>query len=64
VKIPPEFAPKAYGDIAKFCTIEKQEWQGNGSWIGVVVMPAGLQDDFYELINRLTKGNAETRLLK
>lgn len=64
VKIPPEFAPKAYGDIVKFGTIEKQEWLGNGSWIGVVVMPAGLQDDFYELINRLTKGNAETRLLK
>jgi ribosome maturation protein SDO1 len=64
VKIPPDYAPKAYGDIAAFGKVIRESWQNNGSWIGVVKIPAGMQTDFYSLINRLTKGEAETKLLK
>ncbi len=64
VKIPPEYAPpKAYGDISKAGTITKEEWQRDGSWIAVVRIPAGVQTDFYALINHLTKGEAQTKLL-
>lgn len=63
VKIPPEYAPKAYGEIAKFGTLVKDEWQNNGSWIAVVRIPAGVQNDLYSLLNHLTKGEAETKLL-
>ena len=63
VKIPPEYAPKAYGDISKIGSITKQEWQRDGSWIAVVRIPAGVQTDFYALINHLTKGEAQTKLL-
>jgi len=34
------------------------------SWVGVFEIPAGIQDEFYGVINRFTKGEAETRLLK
>lgn len=64
VKISPEFAAKAYGSIADFGNITKEEWQNDGSWIGIVTIPAGLQEDFYNLVNRLTRGSAETKLLK
>lgn len=64
VKIPADYAPKAYGDIAAFGKVIRESWQNNGSWIGVVKIPAGMQTDFYSLINRLTKGEAETKLLK
>jgi ribosome maturation protein SDO1 len=64
VKISPEFAAKAYGSIANFGNITKEEWQNDGSWIGIVTIPAGLQEDFYNLVNRLTRGSAETKLLK
>jgi len=30
----------------------------------VVQIPAGMQTEFYDLVNRLTKGEAETKLLK
>ncbi|MDG6243656.1 MAG: ribosome assembly factor SBDS [Methanolobus sp.] len=63
VKVPAEYASKAYGDIAKFSTLIKNEWQNDGSWVAVVRMPAGLQNDFYGLVNHLTKGDAETKLL-
>jgi ribosome maturation protein SDO1 len=64
VKIPSDYAPKAYGEISAFGRVTREAWQNNGSWIGVVQIPAGMQDDFYSLVNRLTKGEAETKLLK
>ena len=64
VKLPPQYAAKAYGGVAKFGNLLKQEWQNDGSWIGVISIPAGMQDELYNLLNRLTKGSAETRLIK
>ncbi|MBC7085606.1 MAG: ribosome assembly factor SBDS [Methanomethylovorans sp.] len=63
VKVPAEYAPKSYGEISRFGTLVKEEWQRDGSWVGIVKMPAGMQNDFYGLVNHLTKGDAETKLL-
>lgn len=64
IKIGSDYAPKAYGPLSKFGTLTKEEWQKDGSWIGVVTIPAGLQDDLFGLVNHLTKGNAEIKILK
>ena len=63
VKVPGAYAGKSYGEIAKFGTLVKDRWENDGSWVAVVRMPAGLQNDFYGLVNHLTKGDAETKLL-
>jgi ribosome maturation protein SDO1 len=63
VKIPAEVAAKAYGDIAAASTMEKDEWQKDGSWICVVRIPAGIQTEFYDLINKITKGEGEVKIL-
>jgi len=64
VRIPPDHAPRAYGEIQTAATIEQQEWQKDGSWICVVSIPAGIQNEFYDLVNRISRGEAETRLVK
>lgn len=64
IKLPSEYAAKAYGGVAGFGTLAKQEWQNDGSWIGVLTIPAGRQEELYNLLNRLTKGSAETKFLK
>jgi len=64
IKIPANYAPKAYGEIAAFGKMTREAWQNDGSWIGVVKIPAGMQNEFYSLINKLTRGEAETKLLK
>ncbi|MDD1723644.1 MAG: ribosome assembly factor SBDS [Methanospirillum sp.] len=64
VRIPADYAPRAYGEISSAATIEKEEWQKDGSWICVVTIPAGIQNDFYDLINRISQGNAETKIIK
>ena len=64
VNVPADYAAKSYGEITGFGELQKEEWQSDGSWIGVIKIPAGMQLDFYGLVNRVTKGGAETRLLK
>ncbi len=64
VKIPALYAPKAYGEIHSMANVIKEEWQNDGSWIGVLKIPAGMQDELYEAVNRLTKGEALVKILK
>jgi ribosome maturation protein SDO1 len=63
VKVPAHYATKSQGAIQRFGKVIKQEWQQDGAWIGVIRFPAGLQNDFYELVNRLSRGEAETRII-
>ncbi|MEM0466673.1 MAG: ribosome assembly factor SBDS [Candidatus Thermoplasmatota archaeon] len=64
VKIPAAYTGKAYGVARNFGVLEREDWQSDGSWLGIVRIPAGMQTDFYDKLNTLTKGNVETRILK
>ena len=64
VKISPLYIGKAYGVARNFGVLEREDWQSDGSWIGIVKIPAGMQTDFYDKLNDATKGNVETRILK
>ncbi len=64
VKIPAAYTGKAYGFARTFGVLEREDWQSDGSWLGLVRIPAGMQTDFYDKLNTLTKGNVETRILK
>ena len=64
MKIPADYAPRAYGEIQAAVTLEQNEWQKDGSWIAVVRIPAGIQEEFYDLVNKVSRGNAETRILE
>ena len=64
VKIPAEHVGKGYGIVRHYGTLEREEWQSDGSWLGVMKISAGMQSDFYDKLNEITKGNVETRILK
>jgi ribosome maturation protein SDO1 len=63
VHIPAEYAAKAYGTIKGFGTIKREEWRADGSWYGVLEMPAGMYGPFLEKIGEITKGSAEAKTL-
>ncbi|HUU75232.1 MAG TPA: ribosome assembly factor SBDS [Methanoregulaceae archaeon] len=63
VKFPGDFASRAYGEIQSSTVMEKEEWLKDGSWVCVVRIPAGIQNDFYDMVNRLSKGEAEVKIL-
>jgi ribosome maturation protein SDO1 len=64
IKIPAEHIGRAYGTIRNFGSLEREDWQSDGSWIGIIRIPAGMQNDFYDKINDVTKGNVSTKILK
>ena len=63
VHIPAEYAARAYGTLKTFGTIKREEWRADGSWYGVLEMPAGLYGPFLEKIGEVTKGNAEAKVI-
>ena len=64
VKIPSQYIGKAYGVARNYGTLEREDWQSDGSWIGIIRLPAGMQTDFYDKLNEVTKGDISTKILK
>jgi ribosome maturation protein SDO1 len=63
IKIPPEYAGKAIGCVKEYSDLERNEWQSDGSWIGIIGLPAGLHAAFLERIGKITRGNYQTKIL-
>ena len=63
VQLPPEHAGSGQAKVRSYGELEREEWQSDGSWIGVVTFPAGLRNDFYDLVNELSSGEAETQVI-
>jgi ribosome maturation protein SDO1 len=55
---------RCYEYISQTGKVTKEEWQSNGTWIGVVELPAGMRDDFLGKLAERTKGDVETKILK
>ena len=55
---------KCYDDLIHFGIVEKEEWQADGSWIGVIEIPAGLITEMTNKLNSKTKGNAQVKALQ
>lgn len=64
VQIPAEYAGSAQAQVRSFGDLEREEWQPDGSWIGAITFPAGMQNDFYDVVNEHSSGEAETELVK
>ncbi len=64
IKIPAQYSGKAYGEIVKMVKMLKEEWLSDGSFKCIVEIPAGLQTELYDMLNKITKGEVITRLLK
>jgi ribosome maturation protein SDO1 len=64
VQAPADYAGSAQAQIRQFGDLQEEEWQSDGSWVGVLKFPAGLRNDFYDLVNEHTSGEAETRVVK
>jgi ribosome maturation protein SDO1 len=64
VHVPADYAGSAQSQIRQFGDLEEEEWQADGSWIGVLTFPAGLQNDFYDVVNEHTSGEAEVQIVR
>ncbi len=63
VKLKGDDYGRCYDDLISFGVVQREEWQSDGTWIGVLDIPAGVRDELNARLNARTKGQAELRLL-
>jgi ribosome maturation protein SDO1 len=63
VTLPAQYSAKVYGTIKNFGAIRREEWRPDGSWYGVLEMPAGLYAPLLEKLGEITKGSGEAKIV-
>jgi ribosome maturation protein SDO1 len=64
VRVPSQYAGKAASAVRGFGRLLKDEWQKDGSWIAVIEIPGGLEEELHNKLNNITHGDVETRIIK
>ncbi|MFT4312131.1 MAG: ribosome assembly factor SBDS [Candidatus Woesearchaeota archaeon] len=59
----PQYAHKAYGVLQKYGAVSKTQWLADGSFIGVIEIPAGLEQELYDALNSATHGTVQATVL-
>lgn len=62
IRIPANYASQSYGILKEYGNLMKDTWQEDGSLLAIIELPAGLQSEFEDKINKLTKGSVEIRV--
>jgi len=63
IKIPSEYASKAYKQLQAFGVTKKTQWLEDGGLYMELEIPAGLQQELIDKVNSLTKGNGEVKIV-
>ena len=63
VKLRADDYGKCFDDLVHFGIVEREEWQPDGSWIGLMEIPAGVITEMTAKLNDRTKGHANVKLL-
>lgn len=63
VTIPALSAVRAYGILKGYGTIKREEWRSDGSWYGVIEMPAGGYASFLNKLGEVTKGSGDAKVV-
>ena len=60
--IPSQSAHSAYGLLRKYGKIKKESWGSDGSLFVNLELPAGLQEEFLDNLNNVTKGCVDMKI--
>lgn len=63
VSIPPDYAHKIASQIMRLGEVKKNIWTDDGSLIVELEIPAGIQNEVIDQINKLTKGSASIKVI-
>jgi ribosome maturation protein SDO1 len=63
IKLKADDYGRCFDDLINFGTVEREEWQADGSWIGLMVIPAGIITELTARLNDRTRGHASVKLI-
>ncbi|MBI2664143.1 ribosome assembly factor SBDS [Candidatus Woesearchaeota archaeon] len=62
--IPAQYASKSFSTLKALGRISRDSWQADGSLLAVIDVPAGLQQDLIDQINKITRGDVDVKILE
>jgi ribosome maturation protein SDO1 len=62
VRVPIKLAGKVSSEIRNIALVKKEEWKSE-AWIALIEIPAGMQSDVYDSLNKLTSGEVEVKIV-
>jgi ribosome maturation protein SDO1 len=54
---------RCFDDMIHYGIIEREEWTADGSWIGLMELPAGMVPELTEKLKHRTKGTASIKMI-
>lgn len=63
IKLKGEDYGRCYDELIHYGIVEKEEWDADGSWIGIMELPAGIVPEVTEKLKNRTKGNVSIKLI-
>ncbi|MCD6487980.1 MAG: ribosome assembly factor SBDS [Desulfurococcales archaeon] len=63
VRVPPSYSGRIYKQLTGLGELKKTAWLSDGSLLAEIEIPAGLQDEIINKINKLTRGQASIKIL-
>lgn len=63
VTIPPEYSTKVASQVMKLGEVKRYTWSNDGSLVVEIEIPAGMQNEIIDQLNRLTKGSASVKVI-
>jgi ribosome maturation protein SDO1 len=64
VHVPAQYSQRAYGALKSYGAIKREEWRNDGSWFGILEMPAGSYASFLNKLGEIAKGSGEAKIIK
>ena len=64
ITIPAAYAGKGYNMVANAGIIKSESWNLDGSWSGLLELPAQKRQDLYDELNKLTKGQIRIEVVR
>jgi len=63
VRVPPEYSGRVAGALQKLGELKNMDWRSDGSLVAEIEIPAGLQQEVIDKLNKLTRGTVEVKVV-
>ena len=64
ITIPATYSGKGYNMVSNAGVIKSESWNLDGSWTGLIELPAQKRQELYDELNRLTKGQIRIEVVR
>lgn len=63
IVVPPEYSGRVAGALQKLGEVKHMDWRSDGSLVAEIEIPAGMQQEVIDRLNKLTRGSVEVKVV-